>query len=467
MKAYVAVDLGASSGRVILGTLEDGKLHLKEIHRFLNGASFKNGHLVWDLEGLQTEILAGLKKLNALPYEIKSMGIDSWAVDYVLLNEQGKRLSVPYSYRDERTAGLIEQISEQKISASDLYQLTGIQRQPFNTIYQLYAQAQQEAEVLEQARHFLMIPDYLNYSLTGVMKNEFTNASTTQLLNQATHDYDPKLLASLGLKQELFFRPELPGTLCGSFTREIEKKVGFNTEVVLVASHDTASAVLATPFEHEDSIFLSSGTWSLIGTELRKPELSEASRQLNFTNEGGYDYTVRYLKNIMGMWVLQNLRKETVHNYSFDEQYDLARAGVDYHETVDINDPIFLAPQSMHKAFSEYCKAHGLRAPTSESEFFNCAYQSLSDSYKQAADELEQVLGRHFDTINIVGGGCQDKLLNSLIARKTGKRVLTGPIEATAAGNICAQLIRDGEIKDLTEARELIRQSFDVQQVTA
>ena len=463
-KYYLAVDIGASSGRHILGWMENGKLRLEEIYRFANGLMEKNGHLCWDMERLVQEVINGLKKCHELNRIPTSMGIDTWGVDFVLLDKEGKILGDTVAYRDSRTQGMDTEVYK-VISEAELYGRNGIQKQLFNSIYQLMAIKHEHPEYLEQAETFLMVPEYLNYRLTGICKNEYTNATTGQLVNAQTCDWDYGLLQKLGLPTKIFGELNMPKTLVGGFSDEIKKEVGFDTEVVLPATHDTGSAVLAVPATDEDYIYLSSGTWSLMGIERLIPDCTEASRKLNFTNEGGYHYRYRYLKNIMGMWMMQSLRKEFKHAYSFEELYTLADIGKYFTSIVDVNDSSFLAPESMIGALQAYCEKTGQEKPETECELLYCVYNSLAVCYQKTVKEIEDITARSYSRIHIVGGGCQDKFLNRLLAEKTGKQVYAGPIEGTAIGNIMAQMLRDGTYKDLTEARKNIAKSFDVKLV--
>ena len=463
-KYYLAVDIGASSGRHILGWMENGKLRLEEIYRFANGLMEKNGHLCWDMERLVQEVINGLKKCHELNRIPTSMGIDTWGVDFVLLDKEGKILGDTVAYRDSRTQGMDTEVYK-VISEAELYGRNGIQKQLFNSIYQLMAIKHEHPEYLEQAETFLMVPEYLNYRLTGICKNEYTNATTGQLVNAQTCDWDYGLLQKLGLPTKIFGELNMPKTLVGGFSDEIKKEVGFDTEVVLPATHDTGSAVLAVPATDEDYIYLSSGTWSLMGIERLIPDCTEASRRLNFTNEGGYHYRYRYLKNIMGMWMMQSLRKEFKHAYSFEELYTLADIGKYFTSIVDVNDSSFLAPESMIGALQAYCEKTGQEKPETECELLYCVYNSLAACYQKTVKEIEDITARSYSRIHIVGGGCQDKFLNRLLAEKTGKQVYAGPIEGTAIGNIMAQMLRDGTYKDLTEARKNIAKSFDVKLV--
>jgi len=462
---YLAVDIGASSGRHILGWLENGKIRIEEIYRFENHLEEKEGHLCWDLERLFGEVVAGMQCCKALQRIPVSIGIDTWGVDFVLLDQAGKILGNSVAYRDGRTQGM-DQAVYKIISEADLYKRNGIQKQLFNSIYQLEAIKQQNPELLEKAQNFLMIPEYLNFRLTGEMKNEYTNATTTQMVNAEKQDWDRELLDMLGLPTRIFGTLYPPKTSVGRLKGEIQATVGFDAEVVLPATHDTGSAVMAVPANDDDSIYLSSGTWSLMGIERLIPDCTEKSRQHNFTNEGGYHYRYRYLKNIMGLWMMQSIRKEFKHKYSFDELFTLAEIGKYFTSIVDVNNAAFLAPKNMIQAVQEYCERTQQEKPTTECEILYCIYNSLAKCYGDTVAEIEEVTSRTFTRIHVMGGGCQDRLLNRLMAEYTGKDVYAGPVEATAIGNLMAQMLKTKEFADLMEAREVVARSFDVKKVT-
>ena len=457
---YLAVDIGASSGRHILGWMDKGKIRMEEIYRFENKLEKRNGHLCWDLDHLFHEVVEGLHKCKELDRIPASVGIDTWGVDFVLLDAHGNVLGNTVAYRDGRTKGMDEEVYK-VISESELYGRNGIQKQLFNSIYQLMAIKKETPQLLERAECFLMIPEYLNYRLTGVAMNEYTNATTTQLVNAKTQDWDFELMEMLGLPTKIFGELNMPKTLVGPLSSNMAKRVGFQTNVVLPATHDTGSAVMAVPTNSDDSIYLSSGTWSLMGIERLIPDCTEMSRKHNFTNEGGY----HHLKNIMGMWIMQNLRREFKHKYTFEELYELAHIGRYFTSTVDVNDDMFLAPDSMIKALQDYCEQTGQEKPETECELLYCVYRSLAKCYAKTVAEIETVTGRTYDTIHVVGGGCQDKFLDRLLVEVTGKEVYAGPVEATAIGNIMAQMLRDDIFEDLKEARRVVAKSFDVKRI--
>lgn len=467
MKYYLAVDIGASSGRHILAHMEDGKIVLEEMYRFVNGNVLKNGHLCWELDRLFEEILNGIKACADAGKTPATMGIDTWGVDFVLLDENNNILGDTVAYRDERTEGM-DRVLSTMISPEELYARTGIQKQLFNSIYQLLAIKKEHPEYIEQAKHFLMVPEYFNYRLTGVMKNEYTNATTGQLVNAVSKDWDRELIGRIGIPQEIFGELNMPGTSVGMLAEDVAKKVGCQLEVVLPATHDTGSAVLAVPANDDDFIYLSSGTWSLMGIERREAECSLKSMRYNFTNEGGYDYRFRYLKNIMGLWMLQNVRKEMSagdKKYTFPELIAMAEEAQDFSSVVNCNDSSFLAPKSMTDAVRYYCERTGQKIPQTMGEVMAVIYNSLAKSYKDTIEELEQMSGRKYSRLHIVGGGCQDAFLNHKIKTVTGKDVYAGPIEGTALGNIMVQMLKDKTFATLEEARACVAESFDVRRV--
>ena len=471
MKYYLAVDIGASSGRHLLAHMEDGKIVYEEIYRFANGMNKVNGHLCWDTETLFTEIKNGMKKCAEMSKLPVSMGIDTWGVDYVLLDENDRVLGPTYGYRDSRTEGMDEKVYE-IVSEEELYQRTGIQKAIFNTIYQLMAVKEQEPENLEKAQSLLMIPDYFHFLLTGVKKQEYTNASTGQLLNAKTNDWDYELIEKLGFPKRLFGELSMPGTLVGELSENIQKEVGFNCKVVLPATHDTGSAVMSVPCTDENCLYISSGTWSLMGCELAEANCSAEARKANFTNEGGYQHRYRFLKNIMGLWMIQSVKKELEEGYDYPgrtdgEDYSFANlceraAKEDITSVVDANDGRFLAPESMIAEVQAACREKGSAVPQTPWELAKVIYSSLALCYKQATEEIESITGKHFESINIVGGGSNAVYLNELTARETGRVVNAGPGEATAIGNLGAQMIADGVFTDHTEFRKTVFDSFGV-----
>jgi rhamnulokinase len=461
MTFHLAIDIGASGGRHILGHLgtkgspEEGKLMLEEVYRFSNAPVQKNNALVWDEERLYGEIVRGIQKCGELRKIPLSIGIDTWGVDYVLVDREGCVITPVYAYRDKRTEPFINT----SIPFEDLYGVTGIARQPFNTLYQLLAD--KAAGRLEQAEHLLLLPEYFSYRLTGNLgakaASEYTDASTTGLLDARKRDWAYGIIEKLGLPARLFKPVREPPYLAGELDKALQKELGFNAQVLMIASHDTASAVAAagtsagavsqgSPPEGAD-LYISSGTWSLLGIQ-GEPLLNAAARDAGYTNEGALKGKTRFLKNIMGLWILQQLRHELNDAYSFAELEEMARqtetaVAADAEAApyaIDVNLPRFLSPPSMIDALKDECRRTMQRVPESPGELAFCAYNSLALSYKNAIEDLERITGKTYPSVSIIGGGSKDRYLNSLTARHTGKRVVTGPIEATATGNLLLQL---------------------------
>lgn len=467
-KYYLAIDIGASSGRHIIAELVDGKIKLEEVYRFWNGMDDVDGSLCWDVDRLFGEIVTGLKKCKEIGKIPSYMGIDTWGVDYVLLDKDDKILGKTYGYRDGRTTGMDDKVYE-IISQEDLYKRTGIQKAIFNTIYQLMAVKQNNPEHMEAAKTLLFIPDYFNFKLTGVKVNEYTEASTGQLLNPETKDWDYELIDMLGFNRNMFCQITKPGTKVGNFSEAIQKEVGFDCEVILPATHDTGSAVLAVPTNDDNAIYISSGTWSLMGVERMEADCSLESMKENFTNEGGYDYRFRYLKNIMGLWMIQSVRYEFPKVFktefpellSFGEICSMASKET-INSIVDCNDDCFLAPKSMIKAVQDFCANTNQQVPKTVGEIASVIYNSLAKCYADTIEGLERVTGKTYDRIHVVGGGANAGYLNELTAKYCKKPVHAGPTEATALGNLAVQMMYSGELGNLVEARNCIRESFDI-----
>lgn len=453
MNYYLAIDIGASSGRHILGYIDNGRLKLEEIHRFENYITNQNSTLVWDIEHLVNEVKKGIAKCKEIGKIPCTVAIDTWGVDYVLLDESKKEIKPCYCYRDSRTNAVVDEV-ESLVSPARLYAKTGIQKQNFNTIYQIYAD--KKSGRLQNAKYFLMIPEYLSFKLTGVCKNEYTNATTTGLVNAKTKTWDNDILSALDLPSELFGALNTPSSLVGDLSADIQKAVGFNCAVLFAPSHDTASAVCACPMQ-DDDLYISSGTWSLIGTEITEPILNDSARKLNFTNEGGIDYRFRFLKNYMGMWLFQNIRRNLNKSMTYDEMMELAKNCGEF-KYFDVNDSTLVAPDNMIDTIGKLICSDDLGL------ILNSAYHSLAKSYDEAAKKIENVTGKQFNTIHIVGGGCQDEYLNALTRDYIGKDVTAGPIEATATGNIISQIISDKKIS-LATARKIVKKSFDIKEI--
>ena len=434
-KYYLAIDIGASSGRHIIGYYGKNKAIItEEVYRFPNSMTSIDDELTWDIETLFNEVKRGIKVALAKYSKIESLAIDTWGVDYVLLDGDTPLLPV-YAYRSKRTEAVIEEV-HQLISFKTLYQITGSQFQPFNTIYQMYAD--KKCARLAKASSYLMIPEYLAYRLTDKKVNEYTNASTTGLLDLASNDFSKKIITKLGLNHTIFGELKKPGSRVGHFTQAIQAELGGDIKVILAASHDTASAVEGIPMEGNHP-YISSGTWSLLGIRLDKGITSEAALEANFTNEYGPNY-IRFQKNIMGLWIIQCLAKEM--NYSFDIMRKLARAS-GFITPYDVNDPRFLYPEDMRKEIIQYYLEHQLTPPQGAGDLINATFYSLATSYKLALDALEAITNEHYHTLYIVGGGAKNDYLNEITERVTNRKVIALPIEATALGNLKIQMEND------------------------
>ena len=435
MKIYLAIDLGASSGRHIAGWKENGEIRTEEIYRFGNGAEEKDGHLVWNTESLFANIKAGLKAAFEKYGAIESVAIDTWGVDYVLMDGD-KEIFPCYAYRDERTAAVTEEVHA-LMPFSEMYAKTGLMYAVFNSVYQFYCD--KKSGRLEKATDYLMLPEYFSYKLTGVKAHEYTNATTTGLLNAKTHAFDEEIIGRLGLKKSLFAgKPENPGYVLGELKEEIQKEVGGNTKVIFCASHDTASAVHGIPMKG-NSPYISSGTWSLMGIKSDKAILT--SEELS--NEGGVNNTFRYQKNIMGMWVINKL-KETLKTPMTFAEMDAGSLESTYDVTFDVNAPEFFAPDNMRETILRHIREHNLPMPQSEKDIVRAVYRSLAKCYKETYALLERNTGKKYDDLYIVGGGAKNKPLNQFTGEFTGKHVVALPIESTALGNLKIQM---GEVK--------------------
>ena len=460
---YLSIDIGASSGRHILCTIQNGIIITEEIYRFANGAEEKDGNLCWNPSLLCSHIISGLKKAKDLNKIPETIAIDTWGVDFVLLDSTEQPIGNCISYRDTRTEPYPSRLTK-IISKDALYQRTGIQEQPFNTIYQLMALQDQHPDSLEKAAHLLLMPDYFNWALTGIITNEYTNASTTNLVNLKTRNWDDTVIEKLSIKRSLFAKNlTQPGTTIGPLKEEIAQEIGYQANVITAASHDTASAFISIPAKGTDSLSISSGTWSLLGVENTQPITSQLSREASFTNEGGYNHTIRYLKNIMGLWMIQSCKKNWGSIDSYQKLEMLARQADPKNTTIiDVNDTQFLSPKSMVTAIKEYCRDHNLIVPHTKGEVMLTVYRSLAHDYKKAIDQLQTITGKHYQSINIVGGGSVDTLLNQMTSDATGLPVYAGPTEGTALGNCIVQLLAANEIENLTTARKIIRDSFEI-----
>ncbi|MDR2655832.1 MAG: rhamnulokinase [Oscillospiraceae bacterium] len=451
MKYYLAIDIGASSGRHILGSIDRGKLALEEVYRFPNGLKERDGHIVWDVQELFGEIIAGMKKCADIGKIPVSLGIDTWAVDYVLLDADGRGIPPAYAYRDRRGSESVAAV-EKIIPFAELYSRTGIQKQPFNTIYQLWWD--KERGRLGQASGMLMLPEYFNYLLTGKAVREYTNSTSTGLINACTGTWDREIISAMAYPERLFDEIHQPGDFVGGLLPEIRREAGFDCAVVLPGTHDTASAVAACPGADGHALYISSGTWSLMGTELDLAMLDGRCMAANFTNEGGVNGKIRFLKNIMGLWMIQQIKHEQKEAVSYEHLMNMAQSS-EFAGTVDVQSGDFLAPRSM----LETVRAKLGRPELPLADVMRSVYHSLALCYAQTAREIEQITGREYGKIYIFGGGCSDGYLNELTELYSRKRVVAGPKEATAIGNILVQLLAGGEIRSIQEGRRLARES--------
>lgn len=460
-KYFLAIDIGASSGRHILGSLQDGKIVLEEVYRFWNGMDNEDGMLCWNVERLFNEIITGMKKCREIGKIPESVGIDTWGVDYVLLGQEGNMLGKAMGYRDHRTDNMDQAVYE-VISEEDLYARTGIQKAIYNTVYQLMALKKQQPEYMEKASAMLMIPDYFHYRLCGSMVQEYSEATTSQLLNPVTKDWDYELIEMLGYNKSMFQKIHMPGTAVGSLTEEVKALVGYDCQVVLPPTHDTASAVMSVPSNEADTCYISSGTWSLMGVERADADCSKESKRANFTNEGGYNGRITYLTNIMGLWMIQSVRGQLAPDMSYGELCEQA-SGETIASIVDCQDDSFLSPDDMVAAIQDYCRKTEQAVPETLAELACVVYNSLAKCYAEKLKEIEHLTGKKYDRIHIIGGGSNAVYLNELTAKYTGIPVYAGPGEATAIGNILTQMIQDGTFCDLTEARACVAKSFEIQ----
>ncbi|MGM0169127.1 rhamnulokinase [Enterococcus sp. AZ135] len=461
-ETYIAVDIGASSGRLMLSEKDTfNRISLEEVHRFKNGFSLIEGTTHWDTEHLIKEILIGLEKIKHRGIEKCYVGIDTWGVDYCLLDDQGQALSLPVSYRDNRTAHAMEEFG-QNFPLQELYQKTGIQLQPFNTVFQLLKESPVK---LAQAKQLLLIPDYLGYVLTGHAVLEKTNASTTQLMNLETREIDEDILTAIDIDKELFPNSAEPGSILGSLLKEKFPDYDLpDAMFITIASHDTASAVAGTPGKGTDWAYISSGTWSLMGVEIDEGISTSKAYQANFTNEWGVQGTVRFLKNIMGMWLIQEVARSQDYQYSYPELAELASQASAFESLINVNDPRFLNPENMIIEIRAYCQETMQKIPETAGELARCIYDSLALCYAVELNKLQTITGRRITKLHIVGGGSNNTFLNQLTADTCGVTVLAGPSEATAIGNIMVQMVATEGFGTLTEGREGIKNSFPLKE---
>ncbi|MGM9733929.1 MAG: rhamnulokinase family protein [Prevotella sp.] len=462
-KYFFAIDLGATSGRTIVGSLAEGKIEQEELTRFNNNLIETGGHVYWDIYALYSEIIGGLKVAAKRGINITSIGIDTWGCDFLCIGGDGAVLRNPLAYRDPHTVGIMEKYFSDAVDKLTVYAKTGIQFMNFNSLFQLYAMRKAGNSALENADKILFIPDALSYMLTGKAICEYTVASTSQILNPVTKDLDADLLKSLGLEREKFGEMTMPGTVIGTLTEEVQKLTGFGAvPVVAVAGHDTASAVAAVPAANERFAYLSSGTWSLMGIETRNAIINDRSSELNFTNEGGIDGTTRFLKNICGMWIYERCRKEfTDAPQSHADLQREAMAQEPFKCLINPDDAAFANPSSMIGAIQEYCRATGQYVPQGYAEIIRCVFDSLALRYRQVFTWLKEFADFRLDTLYIIGGGSLNNYLNQMTADSCGVTVKAGPQEATAIGNIMLQAKAAGEVKDIWDMRSIIANSVE------
>lgn len=469
-RAYVAFDLGAESGRVIIGCLCSGKLEIREIYRFPNRGVRVGDSLFWDVLSLWEEMKHGLSlALKENDVELYSLGVDTWGVDFALLDGNDVLLGNPHSYRDQRTNGMVEAASI-LFSPFDVFQQTGNQVMPINSLYQLIAMKKGGSYQLAQAKIFLTMPDLFNFWFSGKKVSEFTIASTTQCLNLQENKWAKRLLEIFELSPEIFQPIILPGTILGELRKDLSEEMHTgNIKVIAVASHDTQSAILAVPAENDDHLYLSSGTWSLMGIETDKPLINKEVFESNFTNEGSFGGKYCLLKNIAGLWLLQECRRNWTaegNAFTYEELTELASQAIAFSSLIDPTDPTFISPGNMIGRIKEYCRQSGQTIPETPAAITRCILESLVMEYRSVTDQLAAISGHNFPVIHVIGGGSRNRLLNQFTANATGRKVIAGPAEATAIGNILVQMISAGQIKSISDARDIVRRSFCVEEFT-
>jgi rhamnulokinase len=460
--AYIALDLGAESGRAILGSLQSDKLHIEEKARFANETLKIGGHFHWDVEALFSNIKNGMRACSQAEIRPESLAVDTWGVDFGLLGRDGSLLDRPYAYRDHRTDGMMERFFD-LVPRQRVYELTGIQFMQLNSLFQLYASVLEDPGLFKRATHLLFMPDIFNYLLTGETKSEFTVATTSQMFNPRALDWDTELLSALGVPRSAMQNIVQPGTPLGSLKQSVAEETHLGgIGVTAVASHDTGSAIAAVPAQGDDWAYISSGTWSLMGVEIKVPIITEDALNANFTNEGGVEGTFRFLKNIMGLWLLQQCRKEwsSSAQYSYDDLIRLTDDAKPFRSMIDPDCSDFFNPQSMQDSIRVYCSKTGQSAPEKPAEFVRCILESLALKYRATLNQLRQLTGRRIAGVHIIGGGSQNRLLCQYAANAMGVPVIAGPVEATAIGNILMQAHALGHVGSLAEIRTIVRQSF-------
>ena len=466
MSYVLAFDLGASSGRAMLGRIHEGKIELEELHRFSNDPVQVNNRLYWDILRLWHELKQALLKAKYRGVKLDSIAIDSWGVDFGLLDEAGELLSNPFHYRDIQNNEVYEEVVAE-LGAERIFQQTGIQLASINTLYQLAAMKKHNHPALKEAKHLLMIPSLLRYFLTGEKLNEFTNATTTQIYNPITDDWDRQLLKQIDVDPAIFAKAVQPGTVVGMLQPSLCEELGIESvPVIATAEHDTASAVAAVPATAEKFAYLSSGTWSLMGTEIAQPNITEQARQHNFTNEGGVNHTFRFLKNIMGLWMIQQCKlawEKQGELYSFAELVELAAAAEPFATYIDVDDSLFLSISNMPAQIDRYCQRTGQTSPASIGSYARTIFEGLAFKYRYTLETMVQLTGNSYTGLHIVGGGIQNTLLCQWTANAIQKSVWAGPIEGSAIGNMLVQWIASGQLSDIGQARQLVQQSFAIE----
>ncbi|MBQ7956792.1 MAG: rhamnulokinase [Clostridia bacterium] len=464
LKRVLAFDFGASSGRAIIGKFENGKIELEEVHRFSNDPVSVNGTTYWDVLRLFYEIKQGIIKAKQAG-GFDSIGIDTWGVDFGLLDEFGCLLENPIHYRDTRTVGMIEE-AEKYISKREMYDITGIQFMELNTIFQLLALKKERPHMLERTDKMLFMPDLFAYMLTGEKNTEYSIATTSQMIDLNTNSWSGELLDKLGIRKDIFAPIVKSGTKVGFLSKEICEECGVESvPVIAVCEHDTQSAISAVPCPEGEFAFISSGTWSLFGTELEKPVVNDTTYEINVTNEGGYDFSTGFLKNIIGLWLIQESRRQWARegeNYSYADLEKLALASEPFKCFIDPDAPEFVPHGNLPERVREYCRKTNQYVPETVGEIMRCIYESLAMKYRETFEKIKECTGKDYPVIHVIGGGTKDTLLCQLTANSCGCEVKAGPIEATVLGNLAVQLISHGEIKDIKEAREIIASSENV-----
>jgi FGGY family of carbohydrate kinases, N-terminal domain./FGGY family of carbohydrate kinases, C-terminal domain. len=460
----LAFDFGASSGRLMLSKFDGERIDVEEVYRFPNEPVKLGQSLYWDFLRLFHELKNGLKLVSKRKIKIYGIGIDTWGVDYGLLDKNDELISNPIHYRDQRTNGIIKDV-EKVLPLEEIYNVTGIQFMEFNTIFQLYCDITKRPELLDNAKTLLFIPDLFNFYLSNEKYNEYTVASTSQILDAEKKDWAIDLIKKLNLPEGIFQKILMPGKIIGYLTKEIQEETGLSDiPVISVGSHDTASAVAGTPLENGSSAYLICGTWSLLGVESESPIINENTKKYNFTNEGGVEGFIRLLKNINGLWIIQQLKQSWNSNgikIGFPEISQMASEAEHKEFIINPDDRLFMAPDNMVEAIKQYCIQTGQGLPQEMGDIARAAYNGIVEQYKNCLNNLEDIIGREIDTIHMVGGGIQDKFLCKLTAAVTGKKVITGPVEASIYGNVIVQLMALGYIKDLKDGRKIIKNSIE------